>query len=102
MGRRDVRSYRRRTLVSRHPTIDRSRATAKAGQDSGPWTWKGASFPKDGNGVGGSGSGNSHKDAESGHWTTTGEMILTDGRKGQLTGEFDLASRTWSGETDWS
>jgi len=76
--------------------------TAKAGQDAGPWIWKGASFPTQGQGVGGSGSGTAQKDAASGHWKTTGEMTLTDGTTGQLSGEFDLASRTWSGQTNWS
>lgn len=76
--------------------------TAEAGQESGPWSWIGASFPKEGKGVGGRGSGVAKKVAGSGRWTTNGTMALSDGTAGVLQGEFDLANRTWKGTTEWS
>lgn len=76
--------------------------SAPAGQDAGKWTWIGASFPKEGKGVGGRGSGEAKKVSGSGHWATTGTMNLSDGRTGKLEGEFDLAKRVWKGTTDWS
>ncbi|MGD9695995.1 MAG: hypothetical protein AB7V42_10085 [Thermoleophilia bacterium] len=75
--------------------------TAPAGQDSGPWSWVGASFAKDGTNLQGRGSGVAKKQA-GGKWTTSGSISGSDGSVGKLEGQFDLANRTWSGTTDWS
>ncbi len=75
--------------------------TAPQGQASGTWSWIGSSFPKNGAGLTGQGSGVVKRSA-TGSWITTGAIAASDGSLGTLTGEFDIASRTWSGTTDWS
>lgn len=69
---------------------------SSAGQKSGTYDWCGVTFPAEGEGIVGRGTG-TFCSAGTNRWSTRGPMSISDGRMVLLEGDIDLATRTWSG-----